>query len=306
MHVTIAPTVNKTRPIVAFFIVKTSPMHLTHQQQQDALQQFKQSLGQQYDASQHSDFLLFRFLRARKYDIALSTKMFTDYLQWRQEAQVDSIVQNFAFTEAEKMRQYYPQFYHKTDKMGRTVYIEQLGKLDVNELLQVTTTERLMTRHIREYEKFTRYRLAACTAKQGTNIENGFTILDLKGVPLSQFNSVRKLINQLTSISSNYYPETLGKMFVINAPTLFTAIWSVLKGMLDENTVAKIHILGSSYSKQLLEHVDAKNLPKFLGGECECPGGCDRSDVGPWNDGSVPGYPIPLWEDFKIRDKGYS
>jgi hypothetical protein len=74
--------------------------------------------------------------------------------------------------------------------------------------------------------------------------------------------------------------------------------------MLDENTVSKIHILGSNYQKQLLELVDADQLPKIYGGTCECPNGCENSDIGPWNDGTVPGYPISLWEDFKIRDSG--
>ena len=182
-----------------------------------------------------------------------------------------------------------------------------------------------MTHHIREFEKFTRYRLAACSAKAGKNIEQGLSILDLKGVPLSQFNSVRKVIQAISSIASNYYPETMGKMFIINSPTIFTAVWAVLKTMLDENTVAKISILGSNYQKQLLELVEEKNLPKFLGGACECSGGCERSDTGPWygainylpilttilyilqcrNDGTVPGFPQPFWEDFSLRDKGY-
>jgi hypothetical protein len=87
-------------------------------------------------------------------------------------------------------------------------------------------------------------------------------------------------------------------MFIINAPTLFTAVWAIIKGMLDENTVAKISLLGSSYKKELLEVIDAQNLPVAYGGTCELP----FSDYGPWNDGSLKGYPIPFWEDFKKRD----
>lgn len=183
--------------------------------------------------------------------------------------------------------------------------MEQLGNLDVPALFQITTQERLVTRHIREFEKFTKYRLGACSAKAGRNIEQGLSIIDLKGVPLTQFNQVRKVIQAISSIASNYYPETMGKMLIINSPALFTAIWAIVKTMLDENTVSKISIVGSHYQKHLLELIDAENLPSFLGGTCKCPGGCERSDVGPWNDGTVPGYPQPFWEDFKLRDKGY-
>jgi hypothetical protein len=84
---------------------------------------------------------------------------------------------------------------------------------------------------------------------------------------------------------------------------LFTAVWSVIKGWLDEATVKKIHILGSSYKEKLLELIDAENLPIKYGGKCNCDGGCGNSDVGPWNDGTVPGYPDLAWE-FGIQRDG--
>lgn len=75
----------------------------------------------------------------------------------------------------------------------------------------------------------------------------------------------------------------MGKFYVINAPWGFSTVWSLVKGWLDEATVAKIHILGSSYTSDLLKQVPADSLPKFLGGACDCPGGCSLSDAGPWN-----------------------
>jgi hypothetical protein len=39
----------------------------------------------------------------------------------------------------------------------------------------------------------------------------------------------------------------MGAMFVVNAPFVFSACWSIVKGFLDEKTVAKIKILGGSY-----------------------------------------------------------
>lgn len=64
---------------------------------------------------------------------------------------------------------------------------------------------------------------------------------------------------------------------------LFTAIWSVIKQMLDEVTVKKIEIVGSNYKSRLLESISPENIPDFLGGECKCPGGCSNNDIGPWN-----------------------
>lgn len=76
----------------------------------------------------------------------------------------------------------------------------------------------------------------------------------------------------------------MGKFYIINAPWAFTAVWSVIKGWLDPVTVAKIQILGGSYQAELLKQIEPQNLPKFFGGQCECPGGCSMSDAGPWNE----------------------
>lgn len=79
----------------------------------------------------------------------------------------------------------------------------------------------------------------------------------------------------------------MGNLFVINAPMLFSGIWAVVKGFLDERTRNKIKILGSGYMKTLLEYIDEKDLPAFIGGKCTCEefgGNCLTSNVGPWND----------------------
>jgi CRAL/TRIO domain len=75
-------------------------------------------------------------------------------------------------------------------------------------------------------------------------------------------------------------------MFIINAPMLFTGVWAVCKGFLDEKTRAKIKIFGSKYQTELLEICDPESIPHFLGGTCKCEerGGCVMGDAGPWND----------------------
>ena len=270
----------------------------------EKIETFKKELVSlnKYNEKEHDDYLLARFLRARKYDVSKSVKMFVDYVNWRVEDKVDHIVANFECPEAAELKKIYPRFYHKTDKKGRPVYIERLGNLDIKKLMAVTTTERLVQAFIREYEKVLKYRFPACSLKSNKHIEQGFTILDLKGVPVTQFNQVRKIVQQVSGIAQNYYPETMGRMVIINAPLLFKGVWTVIKPMLDENTVAKISVLSSNYEKELIEEIGTENLPEFYGGKCQCQGGCENSDIGPWNDGSVAGYPIPFWEDMKSRD----
>ncbi|KAJ3048770.1 cytosolic factor, phosphatidylinositol/phosphatidylcholine transfer protein [Rhizophlyctis rosea] len=271
--------------------------HLTPDEEK-VLAQFKEELAAEgyYDPTKHDDHTLLRFLRARKFQLPAAKKMWTDFINWRKEFGTDTILHDFDFPEYPVVQKYYPRFYHKTDKLGRPIYIEQLGNVDPKQLFQVTTADRMLKNHVYGYEKLVHYRLPACSKKFNTHIEQSCTILDLKGVYLSSFNSVYGMVKQVSSIAQNYYPEMLGKMYIINAPMLFTATWSMVKMLLDEVTVSKINILGGSYKNKLLETIDEKDLPKFLGGKCDCPGGCDVSDVGPWNDGSVEGYPIAEYE----------
>lgn len=151
-------------------------------------------------------------------------------------------------------------------------------------MYKITTSDRMLKNLVCEYEKLADPRLPACARKSGHLLETCCTIMDLKGVGIGNATSVFGYIKQASAISQNYYPERLGKLYVINAPWGFSTVFSVVKGFLDPVTVKKIHVLGAGYEKELLAQVPAENLPKQFGGTCECEGGCAWSDMGPWQE----------------------
>jgi hypothetical protein len=151
-------------------------------------------------------------------------------------------------------------------------------------MYKITTSERMLQNLAVEYEKIADPRLPACSRKSGHLVETCCTIMDLKGVGVTKVSSVYSYVKQASVMSQNYYPERLGKLYMINAPWGFSTVFSVVKGWLDPVTVEKIHILGGGYQKELLAQVPAENLPKQFGGKCECKGGCMLSDDGPWTD----------------------
>lgn len=105
---------------------------------------------------------------------------------------------------------------------------------------------------------------------------------------MKQFSkAARDLIGQLQKIDGDNYPETLCRMFIINAGQGFRLLWSTVKSFLDPKTTAKIHVLGNKYQSKLLEVIDASELPEFFGGTCQCEGGCMRADKGPWKDPEI-------------------
>ena len=50
---------------------------------------------------------------------------------------------------------------------------------------------------------------------------------------------------------------------------MFTGVWKIAKGFIDEKTRKKIEVKGGNYFKTLLEYANEDQLPEFLGGSCK-------------------------------------
>ncbi|XP_042047771.1 phosphatidylinositol/phosphatidylcholine transfer protein SFH11-like isoform X2 [Salvia splendens] len=242
-------------------------------------------------SEKHLDYhTLLRFLRMRDYDLMKAKDMFVQYVKWREEMRIDTILQEFSFEECEEVKKCYPHGYHGVDRCGRPVYIESIGMADLDMFLRVTTIERFVKHHICEQEKTLSWRYPACSLAAKKHIASTISILDVKDVGMNHFSKpARYLFMEIQKIDSCYYPETLHLLFIVNAGPGFRVLWKVIKAFLDARTLAKIIVLGSDYKRSLIEAIDPSNLPSFLGGDCTCcdTGGCLFSDKGPWNDPEI-------------------
>uniref|UniRef100_A0A0D9YDQ2 CRAL-TRIO domain-containing protein n=1 Tax=Oryza glumipatula TaxID=40148 RepID=A0A0D9YDQ2_9ORYZ len=257
----------------------------------EAVQRFHQCLHDEgLLPERHDDYhVMLRFLKARKFDIDKAKHMWSEMLRWRKEFGADNI-EEFDYSELDDVLECYPQFYHGVDKEGRPVYIELIGKVDPNKLVQVTTIDRYVKYHVKESEKCLQMRFPACSIAAKRHIDSCSTILDVQGVGLKNFSKdARELIMRLQKINNDNYPETLHRLYIINAGQGFKMLWGTIKSFLDPQTASKIHVLGSKYQNKLLETIDESELPDFLGGKCRCEehGGCIKSDKGPWKDPDI-------------------
>ncbi|TVU35405.1 hypothetical protein EJB05_17292 [Eragrostis curvula] len=238
----------------------------------------------------HDDYhTMLRFLKARKFNIEKAKHMWSEMLRWRKEFGADNI-EEFDYTELNEVLKYYPQFYHGVDKEGRPVYVELLGKVDAHKLVQITTIDRYVKYHVKEFERCLQMRFPACSIAAKRHIDSCTTILDVQGVGLKNFSKdARELIMRLQKVNNDNYPETLYQLYIINAGQGFKMLWGTIKSFLDPETASKIHVLGNKYQNKLLEVIEDSELPDFLGGKCRCEeyGGCLKSDKGPWKDPDI-------------------
>jgi len=258
-------------------------------QQLDILDKFRTKVREMgCNEPVYDDTYLLRFLRARKFDFNQTLEMWTNFIKWRKEKNVEEVCK-IEIPEMNEAKKYYPHLYFRTDKLGRPIYIERIGKVNFDKLTKILPLERAEQHFIQDYERLLNQIFPACSEAKGERVCNTCYIMDMKGAASKMMSSkVWDLLKMVSKIGQDYYPEILGHMFIVNVPLFFYGIWNMIKCFVDEKTRKKIHIFGSNYKKELLQYIDENNLPDFLGGKATAAdyGENLTNEQGPWVKGN--------------------
>ena len=70
-------------------------------------------------------------------------------------------------------------------------------------------------------------------------------IVDLNGLSLGHTKpNALRIFRLLISKFQESYPEFMVATYLINSPTIFTGLWTLVRPWLDPKVTAKVHILG--------------------------------------------------------------
>jgi len=195
------------------------------------------------------DATLMRFLRARSMDVTKSAKMFVDHQKWRREYFPLGHVQEDEIKDEIAAKKFYMQ---GRDRQGRPLGL-------------FVAKRHSSSKSLEPFKKICTFLLDKLIVSLPAGEERFSMIADLKSVKFKNLD-VRGWLAAYDCLQA-YYPERLGRVYVLNAPTIFWGAWKVMVPFLDPVTRAKIMFVDEgAVEETLLRDISKEDIPTIYGG----------------------------------------
>ncbi|XP_059619340.1 uncharacterized protein LOC132263549 [Phlebotomus argentipes] len=209
-----------------------------------ALKERMQLISEADPTQYHNDFSLKRYLRAFKtVDAAFQAVLKTN--KWKETYGVKDLEQSAAIqNNLNKAR-----VLNHRDITGRPVIYIPAKNHNTSE------------RDIDELTKFIVFCLEKACQKCFEEVTDNLCIV----FDLAEFSTScmdYQLVKNLIWLLSKHYPERLGACLIMNSPTIFSTIWPVIRGWLDENTSGKVFFVNSE--EELCKYLIPDILPNDM------------------------------------------
>jgi len=215
------------------------------------------------------ELMLIQFVRGYSYEKEWADRvheMVVKTLDWREKNQIDTIC-NRKLDKREEFKKTWVTMVSGHDPRGRLITVDRLGHIKPSDLLDKFTVDELQLHHAQNQEYIVKLKRKQ-NAKTGTRIYKTVSVLDLDGIGMG--HSSGKFTGPARSvmdIDQWFYPESLQKMYVVNAPWVFKAIWAIVRPWLHPITQSKIQVCGSAFLDELAaDGIGKDQLPECLGG----------------------------------------
>ncbi|XP_055676738.1 protein real-time isoform X2 [Lutzomyia longipalpis] len=222
----------------------------------------------EYQTPDHQ--MICRFLRARDFNVEKSYQMLQDSLKWRQENDIDRILQ--LYKQPPVVAKHFPGGWHHRDRDGRPLYVLRLGHMDVKGLLKSIGEEGLLRLTLHICEEGLQL-MRDSTKELEKPVSTWCLLVDLEGLSMRHLwrPGVKALLNIIETVEKNY-PETMGRVLIVRAPRVFPILWTLISTFIDENTRSKFLFYGGQNclfpDDGLERYLPSEIIPDFLGGPC--------------------------------------
>ena len=172
-------------------------------------------------------------------------------------------------------------WYTANTPLGVPVYVERLGTVNMDKLLESITLEDLLQHRLRMQGYMVKTLLPEMAKRDGVIARDKIIhVIDMKGAGLSLVGSKNiNIFKELQQIDKNF-PEFLYRTYIVNVPLGARIVWTTFSALLPARVRAKVRILGAMKGGNLAKLSQIMggddHVPDFLGGKCarrldQCP-----------------------------------
>ena len=230
----------------------------------------KMAIGGDYDNMYR------RFLSAQGGRLAKAETMLRKTMHWRSTTDLEGKMRVWKSIPAELKNAtfdgYQSGWYSTHTSIGCPVYIERTGLLHLNQVLKHVSAEDVVNHHLRMMEWMMRVLMPEMAKREGLPApDKVVNLLDMQGLSTRVLSRASmSIFRRVVAIDQTYFPEIMYRCYIVNCPTVFRAVWSVVKPLLDKRIQKKIKIYGKVTGKVMDEMIAVfggkERVPSFIGG----------------------------------------
>lgn len=170
---------------------------------------------------------------------------------------------------------------HKKTMTGEPVFFVRIGLCNVKGLMDAVAFDDVLNYMVMNRELTVKY----CDelTKKERRLVKAYSCLDFQGASATRGQDSRftRIIGDSSKLSEKMYPQLLGKSIFLNIPTAFRWVFNLIKPLMSKRAVEKMVFCPANSSGKPISDcpfvskiLSIENVPTFLGGKCNCPGGC--------------------------------
>ena len=175
-----------------------------------------------------------RFIDAEKGDEFLGRERWEKTMEWRQENEIDTIL-NRPHPNFQTIKRFYPQFFHGRSMNNNPVYYELPGRIDLPALREEGLSIDDLLQHFIYISEY------LWQVLEPSDSARSISVVDISGIGMSDIGGeVLDFIKKASAVSGAHYPERSAHIYIINVPSWFSWTWNMIKTMIDPVTREKV------------------------------------------------------------------
>lgn len=243
-----------------------------------------------------------RFLIARNFKFNDSQSLLKGYIE--QLNYIDANSTKFYKMDPARywgMHDEFKECFFETDKDGYLVQYLLISQVNFDKCTKTYEIQEVINYFICRLEQYFRIIVPLLDRQGKVNLTRMTTVIDLKDVSPFYFlkGKPNEFLKSYIGMTQKYYPEIQQMLYIVNASTFFSVLWTFVKPFLSEVTLSKTKIVKSKYIEEITKRIDIDNIPECFNGKSKL---IYRDDPGPWQPYLKVSTELGTW-DFATVEK---